>query len=245
MNIELSGVEGLPEIRPGDDLAALIVEAASPLRMGDVVVIAQKVVSKSEGRLRDLTDVTPSERARELARRLVADPRMVQVILDESTRVVRDDRVLIVETRQGFVCANAGVDRSNVAGEDAVCLLPIDCDASARALQERLSELSGARVGVVISDTFGRAWRMGLVNVALGVAGIPALLDYRGRPDDFGMPLRATVVAMADELAAAAELLMGKTRRVPVVVVHGLELFEGEPGSGQELVRPPELDLFR
>jgi coenzyme F420-0:L-glutamate ligase/coenzyme F420-1:gamma-L-glutamate ligase len=245
VNIELRSVEGLPEIRPGDDLAALIVEAAPTLQSGDVVVIAQKVVSKSEGRLRDLSDVAPSERARDLARSLVADPRLVQVILDESTRVVRDDRVLIVETRQGFVCANAGVDRSNVAGEDAVCLLPIDCDASARALQERLSELSGARVGVVISDTFGRAWRMGLVNVALGVAGIPALLDYRGRPDDFGMPLQATVVAMADELAAAAELLMGKTRRVPVVVVHGLEVFEGEPGSGRELVRPPELDLFR
>jgi coenzyme F420-0:L-glutamate ligase / coenzyme F420-1:gamma-L-glutamate ligase len=245
VNIELRSVEGLPEIRPGDDLAALIVEAAPSLHSGDVVVIAQKVVSKSEGRLRDLRDVTPSERALDLARSLVADPRLVQVILDESTRVVRDDRVLIVETRQGFVCANAGVDRSNVAGEDSVCLLPIDCDASARVLQERLSQLSGARVGVVISDTFGRAWRMGLVNVALGVAGIPALLDYRGRPDDFGMPLQATVVAMADELAAAAELLMGKTRRVPVVIVHGLEVFEGEPGSGQELVRPPELDLFR
>jgi len=245
VNIELRGVEGLPEIRPGDDLASLIVEAAPTLQSGDVVIIAQKVVSKSEGRLRDLRDVAPSERARDLARSLVADPRMVQVILDESTRVVRDDRVLIVETRQGFVCANAGVDRSNVAGEDAVCLLPIDCDASARRLHERLSALTGAQVGVVISDTFGRAWRMGLVNVALGVAGIPALLDYRGRPDDFGMPLQATVVAMADELAAAAELLMGKTRRVPVVIVRGLQAFEGEPGSGQELVRPPELDLFR
>ena len=245
MNVELRSVEGLPEIRPGDDLAALIVDAASPLQGGDVVVIAQKVVSKSEGRLRDLGDVTPSKHAQELAVSLAADPRMVQVILDESTRVVRDDRVLIVETRQGFVCANAGVDRSNVSGDDAVCLLPVDCDASARALQERLTALSGAHVGVVISDTFGRAWRMGLVNVALGVAGIPALLDYRGTPDDFGMPLQATVVAMADELAAAAELLMGKTRRVPVVIVHGLEVFEGEPGSGQELVRPPELDLFR
>jgi len=125
------------------------------------------------------------------------------------------------------------------------CLLPVDCDASARALQERIASLSGARVGVIVSDTFGRAWRMGLVNVALGVAGIPAVVDYRGRPDDFGMPLQATVVAVADELAAAAELLMGKTRRVPVVVVHGLEVFEGVSGTGQELVRPQELDLFR
>jgi coenzyme F420-0:L-glutamate ligase/coenzyme F420-1:gamma-L-glutamate ligase len=153
--------------------------------------------------------------------------------------------VLIVETRQGFVCANAGVDRSNVAGDDSVCLLPLDCDASARQLRERIASLSGASVGVIVSDTFGRAWRMGLVNVALGVAGIPAVVDYRGRPDDFGMPLSATVVAVADELAAAAELLMGKTRRVPVVVVRGLDVFEGVSGTGQELVRPHELDLFR
>jgi coenzyme F420-0:L-glutamate ligase / coenzyme F420-1:gamma-L-glutamate ligase len=243
--MELRGVEGLPEIRPGDDLAALIVRAAAPLESGDVVVIAQKVVSKSEGRLRNLADVAPSERALEFARSLEADARMVQVILDESTRVVRADRVLIVETRQGFVCANAGVDKSNVAGDDEVCLLPIDCDASARALQERISAIAGAHVGVVVSDTFGRAWRMGLVNVALGVAGLPALIDYRGRPDDFGMPLQATVVAVADEIAAAAELLMGKTRRVPVVIVHGLDVFEGTPGDGQELVRPSELDLFR
>jgi coenzyme F420-0:L-glutamate ligase/coenzyme F420-1:gamma-L-glutamate ligase len=245
MSLELHAVEGLPEIRPGDDLAALIVAAAVALQSGDVVVVAQKVVSKAEGRLRDLAGVVPSARAEELAHSLVADARMVQVILDESTRVVRDDRVLIVETHQGFVCANAGVDRSNVAGDDAVCLLPLDCDASARSLQARIADLAGVRVGVIVSDTFGRAWRMGLVNVALGVAAMPALIDYRGRPDDFGMPLQATVVAVADELAAAAELVMGKTRRVPVVIVRGLELFEGPPGTGQELVRPPDLDLFR
>ena len=142
--------------------------------------------------------------------------------------------MLIVETRQGFVCANAGVDRSNVDGDGlTVCLLPVDCDASAQALRDRVTELAGAQVGVIVSDTFGRAWRMGLVNVALGVAGIPAVLDYRGRPDDFGMPLQATVVAIADELAAAAELLMGKTRRVPAVVVRGLDVFEGPPGPGR------------
>jgi coenzyme F420-0:L-glutamate ligase/coenzyme F420-1:gamma-L-glutamate ligase len=245
VNVELRGVEGLPEVHPGDDLAALIVAATAKLQSGDVVVVAQKVVSKAEGRIRELSEVIASKHARDLAASLGADPRMVQVVLDESVRVVRDDRVLIVETRQGFVCANAGVDRSNVAGDDAVSLLPVDCDASARALQERISLLSGARVGVIVSDTFGRAWRMGLVNVALGVAGIPSLIDYRGRPDDFGMPLVATVVAMADELAAAAELLMGKTRRTPVVVVRGLEVFEGVSGSGQDLVRPSELDLFR
>ena len=245
MNLALRGVEGLPEIHPGDDLAALIVEHSDALASGDVVVVAQKVVSKAEGRIRTLSQVTPSEQAIALAQRLDADPRMVQVVLDESTRIVRDDRVLIVETHQGFVCANAGVDRSNVDGADDVCLLPIDCDASARALHERIESLSGARVGVVISDTFGRAWRMGLVNVALGVAGIPAMLDYRGRPDDFGMPLQATVVAIADELAAAAELLMGKTRRVPVVIVHGLDTSAEADGTGQELVRPSDLDLFR
>jgi len=245
VKIELRGIEGIPEVRPGDDLAALIAEATPGLQSGDVIVVAQKVVSKAEGRLRDLNDVMPSEHARTLAARLDMDPRLVQVVLDESTRVVRDDRVLIVETRQGFVCANAGVDRSNVPGDTSVCLLPVDCDASARAIHKRITELSGAHVGVVVSDTFGRAWRMGLVNVALGVAGIPAVLDYRGLPDDFGMPLRATVVAMADELAAAAELLMGKTRRVPAVMVRGLDVFEGESGTGHDLVRPPELDLFR
>ena len=170
---------------------------------------------------------------------------MVQVVLDETVRVVREDRVLIVETRQGFVCANAGVDRSNVDGPDDVSLLPIDCDASTLALHVRIEALAGVRAGVVVSDTFGRAWRMGLVNVALGVAGIPAMVDYRGRPDDFGMPLQATLVAVADELAAAAELLMGKTRRVPVVIVHGLGELDGPPGNGQQLVRPSELDLFR
>jgi coenzyme F420-0:L-glutamate ligase/coenzyme F420-1:gamma-L-glutamate ligase len=245
VNLELRGIEGLPEIRPGDDLAALIVEHAESLRSGDVVVVAQKVVSKAEGRIRTLTEVTPSERAIAMAHKLDADARMVQVVLDETVRVVRDDRVLIVETRQGFVCANAGVDRSNVDGADDVCLLPIDCDASALALHERIYALAGVRAGVVVSDTFGRAWRMGLVNVALGVAGIPAMLDYRGRPDDFGMPLQATVVAVADELAAAAELLMGKTRRVPVVVVHGIDDLGGVAGNGQQLVRPLELDLFR
>ena len=245
MNLALRGVEGLPEIHPGDDLAALIVEHSGGLAAGDVIVVAQKVVSKAEGRIRALSEVSATRRATALARKLDADPRMVQVILDESIRIVRDDRVLIVETRQGFVCANAGVDRSNVSGADHVCLLPIDCDVSARGLHERIASLSGVRTGVVISDTFGRAWRMGLVNVALGVAGMPAMLDYRGRPDDFGMPLQATVVAVADELAAAAELLMGKTRRIPVVIVRGLDTSREPSGTGHELVRPSDLDLFR
>jgi coenzyme F420-0:L-glutamate ligase/coenzyme F420-1:gamma-L-glutamate ligase len=169
---------------------------------------------------------------------------MVQVVLDESVRVVRADRVLIVETRHGYVCANAGVDRSNVPGADLACLLPVDCDRSAEGLRSRIAEVAGADVGVVISDTFGRPWRVGLCNVALGVAGMPATLDYRGSPDDFGMPLHATVVAVADEIAAAAEMVMGKTRRIPAVVVRGLAL-EGPAGSGRELVRTADLDLFR
>jgi coenzyme F420-0:L-glutamate ligase/coenzyme F420-1:gamma-L-glutamate ligase len=245
VKVELHGVEGLPEVLPRDDLAALIVSTAGPLERGDVVVIAQKVVSKAEGRLRDLSDVVPCDEARDLARRLDADDRLVQVILDESTRIVRNERVLIVETHQGFICANAGVDRSNVSGCDVVCLLPVDCDASALALQQRVSSLAGVSVGVVVSDTFGRAWRMGLVNVALGVAGLPSLVDYRGHLDDFGSPLRATVVAVADEVAGAAELVMGKTRRIPVVIVRGLEAFDQSFGTGRDIVRAPEEDLFR
>jgi coenzyme F420-0:L-glutamate ligase/coenzyme F420-1:gamma-L-glutamate ligase len=166
------------------------------------------------------------------------------VILDESVRVVRDERVLIVETRHGYVCANAGVDHSNVPGEDAVTLLPEDPDGSAERLRERLGRLTGCRVGVIVADTFGRAWRMGIVNVALGVAGVAALVDYRGRRDDFGQELSATVVAVADEIACAAELVMGKTERVPVAVVRGYHP-GGPAGSGRELVRPAELDLFR
>ena len=242
--LELHGIEGLPEVASGDDLGRLIAERAAPLRSGDIVVVAQKVVSKAEGRLRSLAAVAPSPRAQELAEQLHADPRMVQVVLDESVRVVRADRVLIVETRHGFVCANAGVDRSNVPGADVACLLPEDCDRSAEGLRRRIAEMTGADVGVVISDTFGRPWRVGLCNVALGVAGMPATVDYRGSPDDFGMPLHATVVAVADEIAAAAEMVMGKTRRIPAVVVRGLAL-EGPAGSGQELVRTADLDLFR
>lgn len=241
--MEILPVGGLPEVRPGDDLAELIA-AATELRTGDVVVVAQKAVSKAEGRLRELRTVEPSDRALELARSLGQDARMVQVVLDEAVRIVRAERVLIVETRHGFVCANAGVDHSNIAEPDTVALLPVDPDASAHALRDRLRELVNAEVAVIVSDTFGRAWRMGIENVALGVAGLPALVDYRGQADDFGRELRATVVAVADELAAAAELVMGKTARVPVAVVRGYHA-EGPAGAGRELIRPPEEDLFR
>jgi coenzyme F420-0:L-glutamate ligase/coenzyme F420-1:gamma-L-glutamate ligase len=244
MSVELLAVVGLPEIGAGDDLGGLIADRAAPLRPGDVLVVAQKVVSKAEGRLRRLADVTVTERARELAGRLQADPRMVQVVLDESVRVIRDDRVLIVETRHGYICANAGVDRSNVPGDGTVCLLPDDCDRSAAQLRDRIAAASGVAVGVIVSDTFGRPWRMGLCNVALGIAGMPSAVDYRGQADDFGMPLHATVVAVADEIAAASGLIMGKTSRIPAVVVRGLAL-EGRGGAGRDLVRPSSLDLFR
>jgi coenzyme F420-0:L-glutamate ligase / coenzyme F420-1:gamma-L-glutamate ligase len=242
--LELIGVAGLPEVRPGDDLAELVAAHAT-FAAGDAVVVAQKVISKAEGRLVDITRVTAGEEAIRLAPRLIAkpDPRMVQVVLDESVRVLRSERVLITETRHGFVCANAGVDHSNVGGRDVLTLLPLDPDASARGIRDRLLALTGVQVGVIISDTFGRPWRLGIVNVALGVAGLPAAIDLRGTPDDDGKPLNATVLAVADEVAAAAGLVMGKTERTPAVIVRGLDL-EGS-GSAHDLIRPPAEDLFR
>jgi coenzyme F420-0:L-glutamate ligase/coenzyme F420-1:gamma-L-glutamate ligase len=242
--LELIGVDGVPEVNQGDDLAELITTRIK-LLAGDVVVVAQKVVSKAEGRMRHLAAVTASDEAVRIASNLITepDPRVVQVVLDESVRVVRSDRVLITQTRHGYVCANGGVDHSNILGSDVVMLLPVDPDASAERLRNRLGELSGVTVGVIVSDTFGRPWRMGIVNVALGVAGLPALIDLRGSRDDAGKELHATLLAPADEVAAAAGLVMGKTRRTPVVVVRGLEL-EGS-GRGRDLIRPAAEDLFR
>jgi len=243
-HLELIAVEGLPEVRPGDDLGSLI-SSRSALNTGDILVVAQKVISKSEGRLISLKTVTASEEAVRIAANLIAepDPRMVQVVLDESVRVLRSHRVLITETRQGFVCANSGVDHSNIPGDDVVTLLPKDPDGSADKLRRRLRELAGVEVGVIISDTFGRPWRLGIVNVALGVSGPPALVDLRGTVDDAGKPLHATVLAVADEIAAAAGLVMGKTARTPAVIVRGLQM-QGS-GRGRDLVRPAAEDLFR
>jgi coenzyme F420-0:L-glutamate ligase/coenzyme F420-1:gamma-L-glutamate ligase len=243
-HLELIGVEGLPEVRPGDDLGELI-GSRSKLEPADVIVVAQKAVSKAEGRIVNLQTVKASSEAVRIAANLVAAPdaRMVQVILDESVRVLRSHRVLITETRHGFVCANGGVDHSNVPGEDEVTLLPEDPDASAHGLRSRLREITGVEAGVIISDTFGRPWRLGIVNVALGVAGLPASLDLRGSLDDAGKPLHATVLAIADDIAAAAGIVMGKTARTPAVIVRGLHL-EGS-GRGRDLVRPAAEDLFR
>ncbi|MGA7912486.1 MAG: coenzyme F420-0:L-glutamate ligase [Candidatus Dormiibacterota bacterium] len=242
--IELIGVEGLPEIRAGDDLADLVRTRAA-LAPGDVLVVAQKVISKAEGRLVDLDTVKAGEKAIEIAARLIAapDPRVVQVVLDESVRVVRSERVLITETRHGFICANGGVDHSNVGGRNILSLLPDDPDASAARLRGRLRELTGVDAGVIVSDTFGRPWRIGIVNVALGVAGLPATIDLRGTVDDAGHSLHATVLAIADDIAAAAGIVMGKTSRIPAVIVRGLHLEGG--GTGHDLIRPRAEDLFR
>ena len=246
--IQIFPLLGLPEVKPGDDLARLIVEAAAKndLRVteGDILVVAQKIVSKAEGRIVPLNSIAPSERAHAWAQAWSKDARLVELVLRESARIVRMEKgIIISETAHGFVCANAGVDVSN-APEECAILLPLDPDASARALQSRLSEAFGVSIGVIVSDTFGRAWREGLVNVALGVAGLTPLLDYRGARDANGKMLQATVIAVADEIAAAAELAMGKADRVPVVLVRGVAP-KSRDGSGRDLIRPAERDLFR
>jgi coenzyme F420-0:L-glutamate ligase/coenzyme F420-1:gamma-L-glutamate ligase len=239
--IEIHPVEGLPEIREGDDLGALVARAFA-LRAGDVVVIAQKAVSKAEGRVIRLADVEPSERARELAGG--EDPRRHEVILREAARIVRARPPLVIaETRHGFVCASAGVDSSNAPEAEMLVLLPLDPDASAARLRDRLLELTGATVGVIVSDSFGRAWRQGTTDVALGAAGIVTLSDLRGVRDRAGYELHATQIAVADEIAGAAELVMGKVAAVPAAIVRGLAV-AGE-GRAADLVMPPERDLFR
>lgn len=235
-------VEGLPEVRAGDDLAALIAGRAE-LVDGDVLVVAQKVVSKAEGRVVRLAEVEPSERARELAVD-GEDPRRLELVLREAAEVVRTRAPLVIaETRHGFVCASAGVDASNAAGPGEAVLLPLDPDSSASRLRERLRDLAGVEVGVIVSDSFGRAWRQGTTDVAIGVAGIRPLLDLRGERDATGYKLHATVIAVADEIAGAAELVMGKTAGVPAAIARGLTL-AGE-GSAHELVMPRDRDLFR
>ena len=255
--IQLLPVSGIPEIKRGDDLARLLYRACrlsgTPLRGGDVLVVAQKVVSKAEGATVELSSVRPSEKALELARRRAAtrsgpakadDPRLLEVVLGQSRRIVRDEHVLIVETHHGLVCANAGVDHSNVPGEDRVTLLPRDPDRSAARLARALGRLTGKPVAVIISDTFGRPWRLGLTNVAIGAAGLPVLLDLRGKPDRTGKRLEATIVAVADELAAAAGLAMGKARGIPAVIIRGYP-FPASRGRARDLLRPAQEDLFR
>lgn len=246
--LEIFAIGGLPEITSGAPLGELLCHAIRQsglaVQNGDVVVVAQKIVSKSEGRLVELRAVEPSPFARSLAGTLGKDPRHVEVILRESKRVVRmDSGRFIVETHHGLVCANAGVDTSNVP-PGWVSLLPSDPDGSARRLQEEIAQQTGRQVAVIISDTFGRPWREGLTNVAIGVAGFRPLLDYRGQLDVYGQRLSATVIATADELAAAAELVMGKTTRRPAAIIRHFSWLP-QPGRAAELIRPPEKDLFR
>lgn len=247
------GLQGIPEILPGANLAQMILTAlrsgwpykdfpdqADPL----VLVVAQKVVSKSEGCLVRLADIVPSAQARAWAAAYHKDPHMVEVVLQQARRIVRMDRgIIIAETHHGYICANAGVDASN-APSGTVVLLPLDPDQSAERLRQEFEAVLGRNVAVIVSDTFGRPWRTGLTNVALGVAGLFPLIDYRGQVDSYGRSLRATVIAVADELAGAAELVMGKTTGIPAAVIEGF-IYSPAFGSGRELIRPAEEDLFR
>ena len=245
---EVIGIQGIGEVQPGDDVARLVVDAAArqrtPVAGGDVLVLSQKIISKSEGRLLNLGEVTPSSMATTFATELGRDPRLIEVILRESRRVVRMDRgVLVTETRHGWVCANAGVDQSNVDAE-MVALLPEDPDRSARAFRDAVRAYAKAETYVIVADTFGRPWREGLVNIAIGVAGFAPLRSYLGERDPAGRPLQATILAIADEMAGAAEPVMGKLDRIPAAIVRGLPLVSSEEGS-KALLRDPARDLFR
>ncbi len=247
--IRIIGLRTLPEVKQGDDLAGLIIAAAQReeigLLDGDVVVVTQKILSKAEGRLVNLKDVTPSAFAQDFGQRMEKDPRLVEMVLRESRRVVRMDRALmIMETHHGFVCANAGIDRSNIPGEDMVSLLPVDPDASAEGIRAAFQERAGASTAVIVSDSFGRPWREGIAEVAIGVAGMTAFKSYIGVNDTEGHEMLTTAVAYADELASAAGLVMEKVSHVPVAIIRGFDFEPGE-GGAQRYVRPADRDLFR
>ena len=245
-SLEILPVEGIPEVQPGDDLSELISRTAGEdLRARDILIVTHKIVSKAEGRLVDLRAIEPSAIAKDFAARHERDPRQIEVVLRESRRIVRMERGLIItETNHGFVCANAGVDASNVPGDEMVCLLPVDPDVSAARLRDALAARMDLELAVIVSDSFGRPWREGITNVAIGVSGMDPLADYRGQRDPHGHPLEASVLAVADELAAAAELVMGKTAGIPVAIVRGYP-YKGGSGTGRDLLMPPERDLFR
>ena len=247
--ISLTAVEGIPMVKAGDDLAALIakglVDTGFKLEAGDILVVCQKVISKSEGRVVNFNDYEPSEFAKAYAKRWEKDPRAIEIVLRQTSRIVRNDRgVLIVETGPGWVCANAGVDESNSLEDERAILLPEDPDDSARRLRDEIRRRLGVTVAVLITDTFGRPWRDGLTEICLGIAGMNPILDLRGTTDLGGRELHHTVVAIADEIASAAGLLMEKAGGIPAVVVRGYQ-YEPFEGSAKILIRPAEMDLFR
>lgn len=250
MILTLTPIAALPLIRPGDNLAEIILRnlpgSGLSLQDGDILVLAQKIVSKSEGRLVNLATVQPSPRAIQLGAQIEKDARLVELVLQESNEVLRTrPGTIVVEHRRGFVCANAGIDHSNVSGEDWVLLLPEDPDKSAENIRQALEQASGARLGVMIIDSHGRAWRQGTVGVAIGLSGMPGLVDLRGQPDLFGYTLRVTTVGAADELAAAASLVMGQAAEgTPVVHARGFP-YPLREGSFDELLRPKNMDMFR
>jgi coenzyme F420-0:L-glutamate ligase / coenzyme F420-1:gamma-L-glutamate ligase len=248
-SLTLTAIEGIPMVRPGDNLAELIAHALAAmdlqLRDGDILSICQKIVSKAEGRLVDLNDIEPSPLARKFAERWDKDARAVELVLRQTSRIVRmDNAVLIVETGPGWVCANAGIDESNSLEDDRAILLPEDPDASATRIRDELKRLTGAEIAVIVTDTFGRPWRDGLTEVCLGIAGMDPMLDLRGTTDLGGRELHHTVIAIADELAAAAGLLMPKAGATPAVLIRGYH-YKTVEGSAKALIRPPAADLFR
>ena len=243
------GISGIPEVVPGMDLVPVILEATeaqgTPVEDGDILVVTQKIVSKSEGKLVDLATVEPSHLAKQWAQAYDRDPRMIELALRDSRRISRMDRgVLVTETHHGFYCVNSGVDASNVPGEGMVTLLPEDPDASARRIRDGVHERTGLTVAVIITDTWGRPWREGLTNVAIGVTGMDALKDYRGQQDRYGHELHATAIAVVDEVASAAELVMGKVDQIPAAIIRGYTYSPAE-GTVRDLVREPDLDIYR
>jgi coenzyme F420-0:L-glutamate ligase / coenzyme F420-1:gamma-L-glutamate ligase len=250
--IEIIPILHIPEIRPGDNLPRILLAAIKKskfsFQQNDILVLAQKIISKSENRLIDLTTITPSQRAIDLAAKsdkdARKDPRLVEVILRESRRVVRDHPVLIVETHHGFICANAGIDQSNIPGETVVSLLPKNPDSSAKKIAQALHKLTRKKIAVIISDTFGRPWRLGLTNVAIGCYGVPPLQDLRGTRDMHRKPLHASIIAVADELAAAAGLATQKSSATPAILIRNYP-FKPSTIPATQIIRPPGLDLFR
>ena len=250
--MQITGVTGIPEVKQGDKIGIILTEAAerqnTAIQGNDIVVVTQKIVSKSEGRTADLKKISPSNFAAQLAQHADRDPRLVELILRESRAIIRMDLgrgIFITETQHGFICANAGIDTSNVPGENMVSLLPKDPDKSAQRIRSQIHQkIPGGSVAVIISDTFGRPWREGHINFAIGVAGMESIHDYRGSEDAHGTTLKTTQIASADELAAAAELVMGKARQVPVAIVHGYKYIAGSNGA-HTLLRPRSMDLFR